>query len=187
MICDRGDAPGKWIVARRWFTLFFIPLIPLNVVGTYVRCGVTKRLFDPEVLSNPTNEQFTAQLAGGLREVLAAVLMADGVAGEAERRVAVELGSKHVPGYNAETLSTDLERVGQAPLQERLRYLSEALSTQGKEQLLTTAAAIMAAEPTVDARTEQCVRSVGETLGMSPAHVHGVIATSIAAREDSDK
>ncbi len=183
----RMDGPYDLVVARRWFTLFWIPLIPLSVVGTYVRCGVTKRLFDPQVLSNPTNEEFTAQLAGGLREVLAAVLMADEVAGAEERRVAVELGSRQIPGYNDETLVADLQRVGQSPLDERLRYLSEALTTLGKEQLLSTAAAIMAAEQVIDPRTDQRVRSIGEALGMSPPHVHGVITTAIEARQQSEK
>lgn len=35
---------------RRFFTLYFIPLIPLQTVGEYVECGGCKGTFKPEVL-----------------------------------------------------------------------------------------------------------------------------------------
>ncbi|HEY4055992.1 MAG TPA: zinc-ribbon domain-containing protein [Kofleriaceae bacterium] len=35
---------------KRWFTLYFIPVIPLGVVGEYVECRACAGTFKPEVL-----------------------------------------------------------------------------------------------------------------------------------------
>ena len=35
---------------RRFFTLYFIPLIPLGTVAEYIECGVCKGTYKPEVL-----------------------------------------------------------------------------------------------------------------------------------------
>jgi tellurite resistance protein len=72
----------------------------------------------------------------------------------------------------------DLARVDDAPLDERLGYLSSALSESGKEQVLTAAATIMAADGSIDERDRDAVRHVGEKLGMSQAHIRGVIDTA---------
>jgi len=70
------DVPYKLIEARRWFTLFFIPLIPLKVLGTYVECSQTGSTYDPKILNNPTNADFTDQLSAAVREVVVAVAQA---------------------------------------------------------------------------------------------------------------
>jgi len=36
--------------ARRWFTLYFIPVIPLRVLGAFMECTVCGRAYDPNVL-----------------------------------------------------------------------------------------------------------------------------------------
>lgn len=37
--------------ARRWFTLFFIPVIPLGRQGEWVQCGGCGATYGPEVLA----------------------------------------------------------------------------------------------------------------------------------------
>ncbi len=36
---------------RRWFTLYFIPLIPMNVVGEFIHCRACDGTFKHEVLA----------------------------------------------------------------------------------------------------------------------------------------
>ncbi len=38
---------------RRFFTLYFIPIIPLNIVGTYVECNTCGGTFKDSVLERP--------------------------------------------------------------------------------------------------------------------------------------
>jgi tellurite resistance protein len=172
------DAPYRLIEARRWFTLFFIPIIPLKVLGVFVECQITKTTYDPRILENPTNAEFTDQLAGAIREVVCAVATADATVTAEERRLAVEIVGRHVTGYDEATFDADLARVDDAPLDERLVYLSSALSESGKEQVLTAAATIMAADGSIDERDRDAVRHIGEKLGMSQAHIRGVIDTA---------
>jgi predicted RNA-binding Zn-ribbon protein involved in translation (DUF1610 family) len=40
-------------VGRRWFTLFFIPVIPMNKVGEYVECTTCRTRYRPDVLAQP--------------------------------------------------------------------------------------------------------------------------------------
>ena len=46
-----GDRGGRLLSARRWFTLFWIPLIPLKEVGDYVECDTCHGHFQTAVLA----------------------------------------------------------------------------------------------------------------------------------------
>ena len=40
----------RHVRARRWFTLFFIPLIPLGTNGEWVRCEGCGAIYGPDVV-----------------------------------------------------------------------------------------------------------------------------------------
>lgn len=170
------DAPYELVEARRWFTLFFIPLIPLSVLGTFVRCGLTGAEYDSRILDAPTNADVLGQLTLGAREMIATAVSAGGFASDAKRRLAVDAVRQHVDDYDDAQLEQDLRAAPQAPISDRLSYLSGTISQTGKERLLLSAAALIATDGTVDAGTDQAVRWMGEQLLLSPAHVHGIIA-----------
>jgi uncharacterized membrane protein YebE (DUF533 family) len=175
------DAPYRLVEARRWFTFFFIPIIPLKVLGTFVECQVTQATYDPAILEGPTNADFMDQLTAGVREVVAAVAHADGTITAEERRLAIEIVGNYVAGYDDNAFEGDLARAADAPLDGRLAYLSGSLNEQGKERLLTAAAMLMTADGVIDDRDREAVRSIGEKLTMSPAHVRGVIDTAASS------
>ena len=58
--------------ARRWFTFFWIPLIPLKVLGTFIECTTCKSGYDERVLTLPTNASLADNLSIALREGLQA-------------------------------------------------------------------------------------------------------------------
>jgi hypothetical protein len=51
--CQRcgGDREYRHRVGRRWFTLFFIPVIPLNNLGEFVVCTTCKTRYQAGVLA----------------------------------------------------------------------------------------------------------------------------------------
>ena len=57
-----GDRGGRLLSARRWFTLFWIPLIPLKEVGDYVECDTCHGHFQTAVLDTPTTATLGAML-----------------------------------------------------------------------------------------------------------------------------
>jgi len=56
---DRGYTTYKW---QKYFTLYFIPLFPTELLGSYVECRGCRGEFKPAVLGH-TREQILAALA----------------------------------------------------------------------------------------------------------------------------
>ena len=71
--CPRcqGDRGYRHFAARRWFTLFFIPMIPLKALGTYVECDVCHGTFVESVLEAPTIAQFEHSIGLAARAAVA--------------------------------------------------------------------------------------------------------------------
>ena len=170
------DAPYRLVEVRRWFVLFSIPIAPANVLGTFVECQATKTTYDPAVLDNPADTEFTDQLSGALREVIAAVMVADEEVVAAERETALTILRDHVgEHYDDDALTLDLRRAEAGPLDDRLIHLAGALNEHGKEELLTSAVDVMVADGTVDDREIDLIRLMGEHLSLPASHVRDVI------------
>ena len=52
----KGPAPFAKKRVRKFFTLYFIPVIPLSVAGEYVECERCKSKYEPDVLSYNPNK-----------------------------------------------------------------------------------------------------------------------------------
>jgi hypothetical protein len=175
------DGPYRLVELRRWFTLFWLPVIPLKVIGTYVECVATKTLYDRAVLANPTSADLVEQLSAGARDLIAAVAAADGAVTAAQRRVALEVVGARVEGYDKDTLRADVGRVAPEDLSERMTFLAGALSQQGKELLVADACRVLVADGEPGPKGREVVEQAGRSLGMSAAHVRGVIDTAVSA------
>ena len=90
--CQRcgGDREYRHRAGRRWFTLFFIPVIPLNKAGEQVQCAVCGTRYRMEVLSLPTLAQMQAALPAGMRAAAIAMLRAGGGSSGPARRRAID-------------------------------------------------------------------------------------------------
>ncbi len=64
--CPVCNAPRTYahLALRRWFTLFFVPLIPVKRVGEFVRCETCQVTLDPVVLQTRGIEQATFTAPG---------------------------------------------------------------------------------------------------------------------------
>lgn len=175
------DGPYRLVELRRWFTLFWIPVIPLKRIGTFVECIATKTLYDEKILANPTNADLVTHLTAAAREVIAAVATADGAVTAQQRRVALEVVGAYADGYDKDTLREDVGRVPTVDLSARLAFVADSLNEQGKERLLTGAARVLVADGTPGERGREIVDQVGRELGMSAAHVRGVVDSAVNA------
>ncbi len=52
-VCPRcnGSSNFEEKRVRRWFTLYFVPLVPIGTSGYYVECQECRGTFKPEVLT----------------------------------------------------------------------------------------------------------------------------------------
>lgn len=54
---EAGQRHYRHVSARRWFTLFWIPVIPLGNMGEYVECASCGAQYDPSVLRAAVSPQ----------------------------------------------------------------------------------------------------------------------------------
>jgi hypothetical protein len=178
-----GDRGYRRRLGRRWFTLFFLPVIPLNRLGEVVECRACRTRFRPAVLRLPTVEQMTAALPAGMRAAAALVLRAGAESDEAARRRAVEA----VQGYGEEYYDDDAldgDLGMPAPfLAEEIAAAGAQLAVEAKEWFLAQAVRVGLADGPLTERERQTLHDVAGNLGMTHAHALGVIAmTEGAAR-----
>ena len=175
---EDSDRPYHLKVAQRFFTLFFIPLIPLKKHGEVVECQSCKSKYDPSVLSRPTTEQMTERLANAVRHAVVAVAQANGEASLSEREAALKVVGQFRNDERYELLhfDEDLRLLPVHDVDGQLRAVVEFLSDTGRENVLRGVAAVAVADSGISPAEQRILEQVGASLGMTPAHVAGVLS-----------
>ncbi|GAA4708725.1 TerB family tellurite resistance protein [Phytohabitans rumicis] len=171
-----GDREYQHRTARRFFTLFFIPVIPLDKVGEVVQCQTCKLRFDPAVLQRPTSAQLASALPTGMRAAAAVVLRAGGSSEAAVRAAIDAVRAAGSPGYDVAQLQSDLSLPAEAAA-DPLRALAANLTLDACERYLASAVRIGLADGPLSPAELDGLRWIASNLGMTPAHAHGVIST----------
>lgn len=163
--------------AQRFFTLFFIPLIPVKTLGEFIRCTHCKNDFRESVLARPTAAQFSDLLQNTVRGVMVHVLRSGGWDAPGARAAAVhEIVSAGAVGYAEPNLAQDMQVVP-ADLSPMLASLAGQLPDSGREALLTGAVRVAAADGPVQPAERAVIDSVGAALGMSQVYVGGIVGS----------
>jgi hypothetical protein len=171
-----GDREYEHRTARRFFTLFFVPVIPLDKVGEVVQCRTCRVRFDPVVLQRPTSAQLASALPAGMRAAASVVLRAGG-ASEAASRAAIEAVRRAgAADYDFPHLHADLNQPPDSAAGP-LQALAAQLVPEARERYLAEAVRIALADGPLTPAERDGARWIASTLGMSPAHAHGVIST----------
>ena len=104
-----GDRNYRQRAGRRFFTLFFIPVVPLNKTSEHVQCVTCKTRYVTEVLNLPTAAQMQAALPAGARALVSVMLRAGDPGWPAARRRAIEMAAAAgAQGYDDAALDADL-------------------------------------------------------------------------------
>ncbi len=176
---EEADRSYKLRVAQRFFTLFFIPIIPLKKLGNVVQCDGCKSQFDESVLAIPTTSQRGDSLAATVRSGAVAMLRA-GVASTVGREQATRFVSGYVPTYTDAQLATDLQGLDITGFHSGLQSASAFLDEHGKEGLLTRFALVgLADKGSVTDAERALLVDIGSGLGMTATHSRGVIDSAI--------
>lgn len=174
---EGGDRAGRRMQARKWFTLYWIPAIPLKVLGEYVECTACGHTYDLAVLDSATAAQMESQLTRAVRHVVVAMIHADGVVDPREREVGVGVVSQFSQtGYDLAALDRDLFELKVANVEQELVQAAAMLNPAGQEAVLRACLTLAAADGHVDESELKVITHAGRSLGMSPAHVRGVLA-----------
>jgi hypothetical protein len=185
--CKRcgGDRQYRLRSGRRFFTLFFIPIIPLNKVGEHVQCLTCKTRYHTNALALPTAEQMQAALPAGMRAAASAMLRSGDQGSLQARRKAIEaITGAGAQGYNEAALDSDL---AQSPeyVAPALNQVGEQLAAQAKEWFLAEVVRIGMSDGPLSDAERQAAQAVAADLGMTQAQAYGVISmTERAAASD---
>lgn len=168
-----GDRPYRHKAGRRWFTLFFLPVIPLGRVGEMVRCGTCRTRYDPRVLAAPTAEQLSEVGPSAVRSAVAIVLNVGNPEDQTARRRAIDaVRGAGIGGYDDADLAADLAR----PAEDgALRTAAEVLAPHGRERLMSEAAHVGLATGPLSETQRHTLGLIGDRLGLTPAQAFGVI------------
>lgn len=169
-----GDRQYAHKQARSWFTLFFLPLIPLKVLGEFIECQTCERRYDDGILRLPTSAALSEQLVAATREAAARLLRVDDTP---SGRTAAIVALSRVSGmeWSDEALMADVVGLDVAPLSDRLRQLGEVMNEHGKEGFLASVATIATGGGVLGAPSRQVLDGIAADLGMTAAHARGVI------------
>jgi hypothetical protein len=171
-----GDREYEHRTARRFFTLFFIPVIPLNKVGEAVRCKTCRTRFDPVVLRRPTTAHLAAALPTGMRAVAAAILHSGGTSERASGAAVEAVRRAGQPTYDLEQLWSDLRQPIEAAAGP-LQALATQITPEACERHLAEGVRIGLTDGPLTPAERDCIRWIAANLGMTPAHAEGVMST----------
>src|ERR1700722_3993283 len=180
-----GDRNYRLRSGRRFFTLFFIPIIPLNKVGEHVQCMTCKTRYVTDALAAPTAEQMQAALPARMRAAACGMVRAGDPASPLARRKAVEaISGAGAQDYGDPALDSVLSYPPEfvAPA---LNQVGQQLAIQAKEWFLAEVVRVgMADGPLTDVE-RQGAQAVASDMGMTQAQAYGVISmTERAAASD---
>jgi uncharacterized tellurite resistance protein B-like protein len=170
---------------RRFFTLYFIPLIPLDKLSEYVECQRCRTSFKLEVLSfDPEADaaQLEDQFRQAVRQAMAAVAVADGHVERIElaamRRVCAEVFQQELAEAELEEAIAEARAKGNG-LGAWLRSLAPHLNDQGKELVIRAALAVATADGAIHERESTVIGTIAQALHVSQAHLRGLVAEVI--------
>lgn len=177
--CARS-MPYRHRKVKKFFTLYFIPLIPLGSAGEYVECNGCKGTFIPRVLSNApaVDDEFMANYERALRHTMVLIMLADGVIEDKEKDTVLALLNKfgsteismlQLENYIKKVQSDNLE------IHTYLKKICDSLNEHGKETILKCAFFVAAADGNVDDSELKLIQQMGDAMEMAPAHYKGVL------------
>ena len=170
---------------RRFFTLYFIPIIPLDTIGEYVECLHCRDTyktsvldFDPDELAAAKEKVIEAEFHAAVKRVMVLMMLADGKIEDSEMETIQLIYGKLA---KSELTKEALEKeVGEAKSDGRgLRaYLSSlvgSLNDSGKETVVKAAYFVASADGHVSTEETNLLAELASALEMSPAQFKAIV------------
>ena len=171
-----GDRHYRLRAGRRFFTLFFIPVIPLNKAGEHVQCLTCTTRYHTSALALPTAEQMQAALPAGMRAAASAMLRAGEPGSQPARRKAIDaITGAGAADYGQAALDSDLAQPPEY-IAPALNQVGSQLAMQAREWFLAEVVRIGMADGPLSDPERQTAQAIAADLGMTQAQAYGVIS-----------
>ncbi len=165
---------------RNFFTLYFIPLIPMNVAGEYIECQRCRGTFDKKVLRYDPAEQeeFEAEFQKAMKRVMVLMMMADGVIDEDEVTTIQDLYEK-ISGkrLSKKGVQKEIERAEKrgTDVEAALGEVAPGLNAKGKEMVIRAALAVAAADGIFQDEEKELLMEIAEVLQVRPRKLKKIL------------
>lgn len=170
---------------RRFFTLYFIPLIPLDTIGEYVEClhcrdtykpGVLD--FDPDMLTEAKEKVIEAEFHAAVKRVMVLMMLADGKIEPAEMEtIQLIYGKLAKSELSKEAVEKEIEdaKADGRGLRPYLSSLVGSLNDSGKETVVKAAYFVASADGNVSSEETSLLGELAGALEMSPAQFKAIV------------
>lgn len=171
---------------RRVFTLYFIPIIPLDILQEYVECKICKCTYKLEALQyDPAakKQKFKAEFHKAILKVMVTMMLADEKIEESEKqlisRVYINLAGHPLDEID---LIQEMYQVKNSKLsmQELLKSMTPSLNDYGKEMVIKAAFLTASADGKIDSEEKRLMTELASALEMSPSHLNAVIQEMVS-------
>ncbi|MFC6883924.1 MULTISPECIES: TerB family tellurite resistance protein [Actinomadura] len=172
-----GDREYRRRYGRNFFTLFFIPVLPLNKTGgEFVECETCKGRWNVGVLEVPTSAQLAHMPAMLLRMAIAQVLRSGDYTNAAARERAVGVVRQAGDAaYDQAALDGDMGRPFDQ-VRAEMAHAASALAPEARERILSAAAEIALSDGPLSVSEEETLSAVGADLQLTRVQVTGVVS-----------
>jgi len=179
--CETGRA-YKFKKVTRFFTLYFIPIIPLGKMGEYVECQTCKGTFIPNVLNHdPGAEEaaFLSEYEKAMKHSMVLMMLADGEIDAAEkdsvRSIINKFGHNDISAAELELFINEVKR-NKEPVGNYLKRVAGQLNGHSKEVILQSALEVASADGNIDSTEMALLEEMATALEVSNAHLKGIVA-----------
>ncbi|MGB1247478.1 MAG: TerB family tellurite resistance protein [Chitinophagales bacterium] len=173
---------------RRFFTLYFIPIIPLDKLGEYVECRNCKGTFVPNILNmnSMSKDQFLATYEKAIHHTMVLTMLADGIIDENEKLEVLAIINKF--GHNDMTMEQLMEYTKQVQKENEdvstyLKKIAGELNEQGKETIIKCALSVAASDGDMDPTEMELIKRMSESLQMKADHVKRIFEEMFETKE----
>jgi tellurite resistance protein len=167
---------------RRFFTLYFIPVIPLDTLGEYIECKFCKNTFRENVLDyrpEAAATNFEAEFHKSIRRVMILMMLADGEIGDSEiqsiQQIYSEISGSQISQSDVRK-EIAIAYQENLPVTDYLKRVSPYLNDNGKELVLRSAFIVAAADGVLQKEERKLLTEIAQAIQMSPSHFRGVLA-----------
>lgn len=184
--CD-ASCSSRTHKVRKWFTLYFIPVLPLGLVGEYVECSGCNNTFGVEsayrtkVEYNVHQLEVRAEYENGIRNIMILLMLGDGQIDKLEMRTIQDIYS-NLTGeqYETTSLENDIREVqaqGQT-VADYAKKLNGLLNGKGKSMVIEAAIKVAFADGSLDKKEEKLIYRLAKELDYSKSSIKQYIAES---------
>ena len=166
---------------RRWFTLFFIPVIPLDTLGEFIECRSCESTYNDQVLSLPTEAQFRATTDDAIRRLLVGMARADGRITQTEAEYAVALARPLLRSdYTSQGFAVDVRTFVDEDILLAMRRFAGMTNEHGKAMVLEVATLLSASDGEIHDAELTMIRDIADALSVPSSYVPGIMQEALS-------